>query len=286
MDNDELVSSASYQGQELDTEKSEESGQPVYKTENSATDEAATERQAPRESEKVQRQDQAEVTPKAIDYEKSYKELERKYTKDSQERAQYQRELQTERQQRQSERQALEAYRQVDAILEKNPQAVEQLRALISGKQISPEVANNPLYQELQPVMRDVQELKQFVQQAQATQVRTQAEGLLDQQINAAKESFKSAFGQDLSRDDEVAVLNWMNDNKNYNGKTAIRDLYWDKYGETKSQAVLQNQSVKKNLGTTKVASNNSNVAKAKSDGILSYRQAWKEARKELGIDN
>ncbi len=280
MNENDTYAEASYQGQPIDA--GTEPGAAINATENSSqADSVSTESSTPREASNssAKAQDQAEAIQAKIDYEKSYKELEKKYTRDRQNFAKYEKENKTYAEQ-------VKLMQQFEQKLSQHPELVQQLQQAFSGqKQLEPNLANDPLYKHLEPTLGKISQLEKVLNQFQAKEQETQANSLLDRAEAQAKTMFKDAFGKDMGKEELGKLYQWMADNNIADGAMAFRNAFWDEYSSAVKQNTLTSQQAKKGLGTTKLNGVNSNIAKAKTDGKMTIRQAWKAAKAELGVE-
>lgn len=279
MNDNDTYAEASYQGQPIDP--GTEPGAAINATENSnAADSASTESSAPRDTSSSSAEAQAQATQQAkIDYEKSYKELEKKYTRDRQNFAKYEKENKVYAQQ-------VKLLQDFEAKLSQNPEAIKYLQQAFSGqKQLEPNLANDPLYKHLEPTIGKINQLESVLKQFQAKEQESQANNLLDRAEAQAKSMFKEAFGKDMGKQELGKLYQWMADNNIADGAQAFRNTFWDEYSSAVKQTALTSQQAKKNLGTTRVNGVNSNIAKTNTDGKMTIRQAWKAAKAELGME-
>ena len=271
---DETQDTILFQGQEI--KALDASDQPTATESDDSSSTEATPREASKTKE-ANDQVNVENSKPPMDWEKSYKELEKKYTKDSQRRSYLEKQYQ----------ELVPKYQQYEQYMTKISQDQEALQYLQNRwnrqPQVDPSIQNDPLYQYLKPITEEVQNLRQFKTEFEQRQAHQQAEATLDKEIGIAQSEYEKVFGNKPTNEDIVAVYDWMAQHGHFNGKAAIRDLYFDKAAENRAQKALESQTVKKNMGTTKVTNMNSSSAKPNVNKSMSFREAYLASKEELG---
>jgi len=264
--------------QEDAMEATEDLGQEESVDASNSEDEGLETGETPRSANADEGEGQAAIQEQKMDWEKSYKHLERKYGQDSQRLKKYESEYQ-------SYQEKVSAYDKLEQMLAQNPRAVEALRNAMQNQGVDPEVAESPVYQQLRQQMQELQEMKPLIQEYQQDKIKQSAEQTLNTAESDAKELYKSVFGKDMSESEYVQALQWMMDNKIYSGKTAVRDLFFEQATKFKAQGALQANMAKKSMGVTRTQGMNSNSAAKPNKEVMSAREAWIASMEEEGRD-
>lgn len=247
---------------------------------------AATEQSAAPSAPEAKTEVSAEkVTHKpTIDYEKSYKELERTYTRDRQELLR----IKQENESYAPYKDKLSSWDKADQLLQKDPVADQYVRARIQGmshddaQSFAEQSAANPHFKNL---AQKVQGMEDFVQKQQKqqheTQLQAQTSSHLDTQEKVASELFKEYFGKDMSSSDKAEIYQWMVKKNVFDGEAAASAVFAKKYAEAAVQKSLQDQKTKGTKVVQQTSTLNSASAKAPS-GSMDFRQAFNESLKEL----
>jgi hypothetical protein len=264
-----------------DTEELEQasSGQEEAVDASNSQDDAQATEETPRAAKEATSEGQATEAQK-MDWEKSYKHLEKRYTQDSQRLKQYERDY-NERWKTQ-----LEMYERLEKALANKPEAIEYLQKVIHGQNVDPQLQDNPVYQQLKPQIDKIQQLESFIQEFQQERVRQNAESIVDKVESDAKSFYKEQFGKEPTSEQMSQMINWMVENQFYNGKAAAKELFFDDIVAHRSQSALQANQVKKGLGTTRTQTMNSAAAKKPSSDRMSFKEAWKAAKEEIGWES
>lgn len=265
-----------------DTEELEQasSGQEDAVDASNSQDEAQATEESPSATKEATSEGQAKETQQKMDWEKSYKHLEKRYTQDSQ------RLKQLERDYNEKWKAQLETYERLEKALANKPEAIEYLQKVIHGQNVDPTLQDNPVYQQLKPQIDKIQHLESFIQEFQQERVKQNAENIVNKVESDAKTFFKEQFGKDPTNEQMSSVIDWMVQNQFYNGKAAVKELFFDDIMTHRSQSALQANQAKKGLGTTRTQTMNSGAAKKAGSDRVSFKQAWKEAKEELGWES
>lgn len=236
----------------------------------------ATEQQAPSAPEnKVA--DQAEVKAKAIDYEKSYKELEKTYTKQQQEYAKVRKEYDSLAQYKDK----ISDWSKADELLSKDQVSFKYVQARLQG--LSHDQAqsiaenNNP---QLDGLMTELKSIKSYVESQQHKEMQANAASILDKAEASANNLFKEYMGKDMGDGEKEALYKFMAEKGIYDGETAINALYAKEIREAYAQKMLKDQMSKgtKAMAPTKTVSSNAKEPRKN----MSFKEAWAETMKEL----
>jgi hypothetical protein len=255
------------------TEESTESQEEVVDDSNSSSDEGQATEETPRAAKADASEGQA--SEQKFDYEKSYKHLQSKYTKDSQRLKQFERDY------NEKWKTQLEAYERLETALASNPRAVEALKQAFQ-QPIDPELAEDKVYKTLKPHIDEIQSMKSFIQEIQQERVQENAKKTLDTAESSAKSLYKNFLGKDMGEEQLNAVMQWMYDNRVYNGEAAVKAVFFDDIINHKSQSALQANQAKKSLGTTRTQTMNGNAAQ-KPEYYRTAGEAIRAAADELG---
>ncbi len=258
------------------TDESMESQEEVVDDSNSSSDEGQATEETPRAASADE--DKGQANAQKMDWEKSYKHLQKKLTKDSQRLKQYERDY------NEKWKSQLEAYERLESALANNPRAFEALKQALQPQE-DPELAEDKVYQKLKPELDEIKQMKSFVKELQQERVKAQAEQVISKAETDASTFFKETLGKDISNEQLGQVISWMAENRVYNGKTAVKELFFDDIISHKSQSALTQNHAKKSLGTTRTQAMNGNAAQ-KPDNYTSFKDAWLASREELGMDN
>lgn len=275
-DADDTFQNAEYQGNPVTEDSKDVDGNEF----NSKKEEEQETEETPSSTEAAPgANDQAkEAAKEAHDYEKSYKHLQSKYTKDSQRLKQIEREYE-------QAKSRIEILDRLESALQGNPRAVEALKVALQHNGLQPEIAENEVYKAIAPQMQKIQEMDQYIQGLKAEQIKTQANNTLTKAETEADSFFKEAFGRDMTNAEKIQVLEWMQEQGVYNGRLAARDIFFDQALSAREQKALEAQKVKKGLGVTRSTTMNSAQAKAPQKDSMSFREAWQAAKEELGLE-
>lgn len=223
-------------------------------------------------------------TKPGIDYEKSYKELERTYTRDRQELLR----LQKENESYSPYKEKLSSWEKADQLLQQDPVADQYVRARIQGmshqdaQNFAEQTSANP---HLKTLVQKVQGMEDFVQKQQKqqydAQVLAQTTQHLDTQEKVASELYKEYFGKEMASSDKAEIYNWMVKKNVFDGEAAANAVFAKKYAEAAVQKALQDQKTKGTKVVQQTSTMNSASAKA-PQGAMDFRQAYYEALKEL----
>lgn len=251
---------------------------------NSQEAAAATEQEtAPRAPEVDEQAAVMEAAKPKLDYEKSYKELEKTYTRDRQEFLRLQQEV---KEQYAPYKDKLQAWAQADQVLSQDPVATRYLQARLQGldhgqaQSYAEQAQQNP---HLEAMYQKVNSLEKFVQTAQQREQQVQVESFLDKQAAAANDLYKQYVGKDMGQAERAAMYNYMKDNNVWNAKAVVSDLFRDQIIEARVQKVLSEQKEKGQKFVQRTDTKNSSAAKAPTK-VMSAREALEAAFKEHGV--
>lgn len=251
----------------------------VLDASHSQEEAAATEQEsAPRADETSQAQVK---TQQKIDYEKSYKELERTYTRDRQQLLELQKAM---KEQYEPYKDKLQSWSRADQLLSQDQQAFQYLQARLQGldhnqaQSFAAESQSNP---HMSALMQKLQNVEKYVGEMQSKEVEGQARSTLDQQESSASQLYQKYFGKEMGESEKTEMYNWMVQNDIFNGEAAIKSLYAEKYAEAYAQKMLQDQKAKGQKVVQRTGTMNSSTAKAPSKAP-SFYEAFHESLKEL----
>tara|TARA_R110000868_G_scaffold242882_7_gene498513 strand:- start:7692 stop:8522 length:831 start_codon:yes stop_codon:yes gene_type:complete len=216
-----------------------------------------------------------------IDYQKSYKELERTYQRQQQE---YTRLKKEHDESYVPYKDKLQSWQKADELLSRDPVALQYLQARQQGfshqdsQQLAEQSQNNP---HLNAMLNKVNNLESYVSKVQEKEQQTQTNNYLDNQESKANDVFKDFFGKEMGQQDKAEMYKWMSDRNIYDGEAAINALHAKKYAESYAQKVLQEQKAKGTKGIQRTDTRNSSSAKAPSKA-MSLRDAIESSYREL----
>lgn len=247
---------------------------------HSHEEEPATETESPRASEESVISTKAKPEEKPFDWEKSYKELEKTFTRDRQELAR----IRKENESFSPYKDKVSNWAKADELLTKSPEAMQYLQARLQGlshneAQSYAEAANqNPA---LEKLLEKVSHLESNFSSIQQEKLEAQASSTLDAEETKAANTYKEMFGKDISQEEKTEMYNWMVKHNLYDGQVAMHALYAKQFAEAYGQKLLAEQKTK----GTKVISktNTTNSAKAAApEKAMSFREAFDLSMAEL----
>ena len=248
--------------------------------ENSATEQAA----APRAPEEVK--PKVEAKPEnTIDYEKSYKELERTYQKSQQELSRYKKDFDPISKYKEQ----VSEWAKADEVLKQDPVANRYLQARLQGfshtdaQSYAEQAQTNP---HLEHLVKEVNTLKSTHQEWKQAQETARVNSHLDAQEAAANKIAKQYLGREMDKAERDEFYGFMADNNLFNGEIAAKALFAEKYSSAAVQKALQEQKTKGQTLVQKTSTVKGADSSKAEEGNMSFREAFKSSMSELRHEN
>jgi len=206
------------------------------------------------EKEATKQTESAEKT-KAIDYEKSFKELQAEYTRSQQRVKNFEKRFEgvdLEKLDLKKLQNEAKLFKEIDDRYQNDAKWRQTIDGLL-GKQVDPSLAEDPLFQHLQKMENAYQarisqlenQLKPIVEgsrKQQAMEKLNQAEGQI-------RSIYKETFGADIPDDAMTRALSFMYEKQIHDGNIVAKEVFWKEALEAAKQRALSEQMEKKGKG-------------------------------------
>jgi len=138
-------------------------------------------------------------------------------------------------------------------------------------------------YEQTQSLQKEISELKQALNGFQETDKQRQVNSRVENEMKAAKNTYKTMFGAEPSEEQMNLILKTMEKSKVYDAALVTKSVFAEQLANERAQRVLNEQKAKREMFSRPTLMNSSTARENEKEN-MSLEEAFREATREASM--